>query len=379
MRILLVSTQDYIHHPVPSRHHYIFEELGLRHDVHVPHFHVSRAPERETRLTVHEATRFAVKSPLLHYTLNAPEHYRVLSRVIREQEIEVVVAAHVLAGTAVIRAARRQGVPVLFDLKDWFPDSAAAYYDNPLLQRVIRRSVLEIVRFNLDRSDRITTVSPGLVDKLAHLGYRAELITNGVDTRIFHPTDGTASREALGIDTGDFVIGFAGSVERWYALDRVIESMPAVLERVPEALLLVVGGSLFTGYLPELVALAEGLGIRDRVRFAGTQPYADLPAFIGAMDVCTIPLRPPQWVDIALPNKFFEYSACGRPILSTPIPDVERIGGEHLDIYRSYGEFVERVVALANERPTFDLDMSGYDWRTKAVEFEKILEEMTCP
>jgi phosphatidylinositol alpha-1,6-mannosyltransferase len=27
MKILLVSTQDYLHHPIPSRHHYIFEEL----------------------------------------------------------------------------------------------------------------------------------------------------------------------------------------------------------------------------------------------------------------------------------------------------------------------------------------------------------------
>jgi len=45
MRILLVSTQDYIHHPIPSRHHYIFEELAKRHDVHVPHFHVSRGKE----------------------------------------------------------------------------------------------------------------------------------------------------------------------------------------------------------------------------------------------------------------------------------------------------------------------------------------------
>ena len=130
------------------------------------------------------------------------------------------------------------------------------------------------------------------------------------------------------------MIGFAGSVERWYALDSVIGAMPAILERVPEAMLLIVGGSLFTGYLPELRALAERLGIADRVRFAGAQPYAALPGFIGAMDVCTIPLAPPQWVDIALPNKFFEYSACGKPILSTPIPDVQRIGGEHLRIYR---------------------------------------------
>ena len=374
MRILLVSTQDYIHHPVPSRHHYLFEELATRHEVHVPHFHVSRAPERETRLRVHEATRFPVENPLLHYTLNAPDHYRVLSRVIRDEAIDVVVAAHVLAGAAVISAARRRGVPVLFDLKDWFPDSAAAYYESPALKRLIRRSVLEIVKYNLDRSDRITTVSPGLVEKLAGFGYDADLITNGVDTRLFRLLDG--GREAHGIAPGDYVIGFAGSVERWYALDRVIEAMPAVLDRVPEAVLLIVGGSLFTGYLPELRALAERLGIADRVRFAGAQPYAALPGFIGAMDVCTIPLSPPQWVDIALPNKFFEYSACGKPILTTPIPDVQRIGGSHLHVYRDYDEFVEQAAALAAERPRYDTDMSSYDWRTKAAAIEAILQEM---
>jgi glycosyltransferase involved in cell wall biosynthesis len=289
------------------------------------------------------------------------------------------VAAHVLAGAAVITAARRQEVPVLFDLKDWFPDSAAAYYDNPALQRAIRRSVLEIVRYNLDRSDRITTVSPGLVDKLGALGYEAGLITNGVDTRLFRPMDGAPVREALGIGPGDFVIGFAGSVERWYALDRVVGAMPAILERVPDAVLLIVGGSLFTGYLPELRALAENMGVADRVRFAGAQPYAALPGFIGAMDVCTIPLSPPQWVDIALPNKFFEYSACGRPILTTPIPDVQRIGGEHLFVYRDYDEFVEMAAGLAAERPRYATDMSSNDWQAKAVAFEAILEELAAP
>ncbi|HOT95381.1 MAG TPA: glycosyltransferase [Methanoregulaceae archaeon] len=376
MRILLVSTQDYIHHPVPSRHHYIFEELARRHEVHVPHFHVSRAPERETRLQVHEATRFPVQSPLLHYTLNAPEHYRVLSRVIRDHEIEVVVAAHILAGTAVIRAARRRHVPVLFDLKDWFPDSAAAYYGNPLLKETIRRSVLAILRHNLDHSDRITTVSPGLVDKLASFGYRAGLITNGVDTSIFRPMDGAPIRERYGIAPEDFVIGFSGSVERWYAIDRMIGALPRVLEREPRALLFVVGGSLFTGYLPELRALAERLGVADRVRFAGTQPYSDLPAHIAAMDVCTIPLSPPQWIDIALPNKFFEYSACSKPILSTPIPDMQRIGGEHLHFYRDYDEFVEKILALAKTRPRYEIDMSAHDWRSKAVEFEACFESM---
>ncbi|WP_343241572.1 glycosyltransferase, partial [Methanoculleus sp. UBA312] len=309
MRILLVSTQDYIHHPIPSRHHNIFEELATRHEVHVPHFHVSRGEERETRLHVHEATRFAVQSPFLHYTLNSPCHYRVIRDIIRDYDIDVVVGAHVLAGTAMVRAARKYGVPVVFDLKDWFPDSAAAYYRNPAAKWLIREGVLAITRYNLDHSDVITTVSPGLVEKLRGYGYEAELITNGVNTDLFRPMDGNAMRSALGIASDAFVLGFAGAVERWYALDDVIRAFPEILKRHENAELLIVGGSLFTGYLDDLRALADRLGVAGRVHFTGTVDYRDLPGYIAPMDLCLIPLSPPQWVDIALPNKYFEYSA----------------------------------------------------------------------
>ncbi|MHB8051875.1 MAG: glycosyltransferase, partial [Methanoregula sp.] len=100
MKILLVSTQDYIHHPVPSRHHYIFEELAKRHEVHVAHFHVSRGEARPTRLIVDETTQFPLKSPLLHYTLNTPYHFYIFNKIIHDKGIDVVVAAHVLAGSA---------------------------------------------------------------------------------------------------------------------------------------------------------------------------------------------------------------------------------------------------------------------------------------
>ena len=166
MKILLVSTQDYIHHPIPSRHHYIFEELARRHEVHVAHFHVSRGETRTTHLIVEEATQFPITSPLLHYTLNTPYHFHIFNKIIREQGIDVVVAAHVLAGTAVIHAAKKYQVPVVFDLKDWFPDSAAAYFKNKLMQETIRRSVWAITKRNLTNSDKITTVSPSLVEKL---------------------------------------------------------------------------------------------------------------------------------------------------------------------------------------------------------------------
>ncbi|RPJ53625.1 MAG: glycosyltransferase, partial [Methanobacteriota archaeon] len=314
----------------------------------------------------------------LHYTLNAPRQYRVFSSILKEQRIDVVVAAHVLAGAAVIRAAKNAKVPVVFDLKDWFPDSAAAYYTNPALKWLIREGVWAVTRYNLDRSDRITTVSPSLVDQLKRHGYDAQCITNGVDTDYFKPLDGRPMRERLGLAQEDYVLGFAGSLERWYALGGVIDALPRIIERLPNARLLIVGDSLFTSYRQELEEQARRLGLADRVVFTGSVAYRELPGYIAAMDLCLIPLAPPQWVNIALPNKFFEYSACGKPILSTPIPDVARIGGPHLSIYRDAGEFLDMVHRLAAHRETFNVDVSGCSWKKKAEEFEGILARLAA-
>lgn len=376
MKILLVSTQDYLHHPIPSRHHYIFEDMATRHDVHVAHFHVSRAEARPTRLEVEEATQFSLQSPLLHYTFNAPYHFYRFNQLVRDGGFDVIVAANVLAGTAVIHAAKSYHVPVLFDLKDWFPDSAAAYFKNSFLQELVRKSVWAITRYNLSRSDRITTVSPSLVEKLSGLGFSAGLITNGVDTDIFRPMKGGDTRRELGIGDDEFVIGFSGSVERWYALDEMIRALPEILQIRPKTRLLIVGGSLFTGYQKELRSLAEDLGVIDRVIFTGTKPYHELPRYIACMDACTIPLSPPQWGDIALPNKFFEYSACGKPIIMRPIPDVTRIGGPHLRVYRTQKEYIGHIRTLMEDPVTYSINLENYSWKEKSRQFEAELKRI---
>ena len=376
MKILLVSSQDYLHHPILSRHHNIFEEIAKRHEVHVAHFHVSRAEPRPTRLTVEEATLFPLQHPLLHYTLNTPYHYYVFDRILKEGAFDVVVAAHVLAGSAVIHAARKYHVPVIFDLKDWFPDSAAAYFSGRLLQETIRKGVWAITRRNLSRADRITTVSPSLVRRLRELGFAADLITNGVDTDLFRPLDGGPARDKLGIGAGEFVIGFAGSVERWYAIDEMIRALPALIHHRPTTRLLVVGGSLFTDYLRELQALARDLRVTDHVVFTGPKPYGELPKYIAAMDICTIPLSPPQWGDIALPNKYFEYSACGKPILMRPMPDVEEIGGPNLFVYRTREEFISQVNHLMEHPARFSIDLGKQSWKEKARQFEELFASM---
>jgi len=377
MKILLVSTQDYIHHPVPSRHHYLFEELAQRHEVHVAHFHVSRGATRPTRLVVKEVTQFSLRNPLLHYTFNAPYHFHIFNKILKKERYDVIVAAHVLAGTAVIHAAKKHGIPVIFDLKDWFPDSAAAYFKNRVLENIVRRGVWAITKHNLSNSNKITTVSPSLVEKLSQLGFTAELITNGVDTDLFKPLDGTRARKELGIDPDDFVIGFSGSIERWYALDEMIRALPTLINYRPKTKLLIVGGSLFTEYQQDLVALVQELNLSGHVIFTGTKPYSELPKYISCMDACTIPLSPPQWGNIALPNKFFEYSACGKPIVMRPMPDVEKTGSPNLFIYRNQDEYIALIKQLMQNSVTYSLNLETNSWKEKARQLETVLRSVT--
>ena len=373
MKILLVSTQDYIHHPIPSRHHYIFEYLAQRHEIHVPHFHVSEGPERKTRLKVHEATKYFQKSPAVHYALNAYHHYRVMDRIIRDEKIDIIVAGNVLAGTAALKAAKKHNIPVLFDLKDWFPDSAAIYYKNPLMKKIVHSVVYAVTKYNLKHSDRVTTVSPKLQEMVNEMGIECGMIPNGVATDYFKPMDTMIGRNLCGIDRDEFVIGFLGGIERRFELDEVIKTLPELIKYNDKTRLLIVGGSLFTDYLDELKALTENLGLSDRVIFTGLIEHTELPKYISAMDVCIIPLKSEEWYGISMSNKFFEYSACAKPVLIKPAPGIMALGWDNTFVYENNEQFVERIKYIMDNPREYAPDVSEYSWYKRADDIEKEL------
>lgn len=65
---------------------------------------------------------------------------------------------------------------------------------------------------------------------------------------------------------------------------------------------------------------AEENGIAGRVHFTGLLPYEQMPACINAADIGVCPLPDnPGW-NVSSPLKVFEYLACGKPVICTPIP-----------------------------------------------------------
>jgi len=66
-----------------------------------------------------------------------------------------------------------------------------------------------------------------------------------------------------------------------------------------------------------------------------------------------------------------------KPILSTLIPGIIKIGGENLFIYQSKDEFVVEIKKKVMDNPrTYRIEMAEYSWKSKAREFEDLLEEV---
>lgn len=137
----------------------------------------------------------------------------------------------------------------------------------------------------------------------------------GVDEKTFHPgSGGDAVRERLGLAGRPVVVCVSRLVPR-KGQDTLILAMPRILARVPDAVLLIVGGG---PYANDLKKLAADTGVQDSVRFTGPVPWEELPAHFGAGDVFAMPCRTRRGgLDVeGLGIVYLEASATGLPVVA---------------------------------------------------------------
>ena len=157
--------------------------------------------------------------------------------------------------------------------------------------------------------DAIVTVSGGLRDALVALGAQSGKITvlrNGVDLSVFSPVDREEARAALGIP-GPMMVSVGALIPR-KGHDRTI----GALQFLPEWHLVIAGEG------PEraaLLALAQRLGVADRLRFLGSVPHGELARLYTAADVSVLASSREGWANVLL-----ESMACGTPAIASPIP-----------------------------------------------------------
>lgn len=81
----------------------------------------------------------------------------------------------------------------------------------------------------------------------------------------------------------------------------------------------------------------------------GPKPYSALPEYLRGFDVCLIPWVVNELTKYMSPTKTPEYLAAGRPVVSTPIPDVEADYPEEVRIAAEPEEFVKACTSALLE------------------------------
>jgi glycosyltransferase involved in cell wall biosynthesis len=158
------------------------------------------------------------------------------------------------------------------------------------------------------RAAALITVSSALKTALMQLGVEDSRITvlrNGIDTRLFRPTDRAAQRAGLGLS--GTVLLMVGNLVPLKGHALVLRA----LADFPHACLLIIGEG---GEEQNLKMLAGALQIQHRVRFLGAMPQHELPAFYSAADALVLASSREGW-----PNVLLEAMACGTPVVSTAV------------------------------------------------------------
>jgi glycogen(starch) synthase len=131
---------------------------------------------------------------------------------------------------------------------------------------------------------------------------RLRIVPNPIDDDLFTPAAADAAQPGR--------ILVVGRLERAKGQDMLLEALPAVRERVPDAHLRLVGDD--GGMAAQLSSRAASLGVPHAVVQAGARPRTELPAEYRAAAVCAVPSRFESF-----PYSCLEAMSCGRAVVAS--------------------------------------------------------------
>jgi glycosyltransferase involved in cell wall biosynthesis len=248
-------------------------------------------------------------------------------------------------------------------------DELSAFKNAPSQMRQ-RESVL------LKRADLVATGGPRLYKAKRDANPNVLCLPSAVDAEHYAARRATAdaTRMARARELQGEIpvprLGFFGVIDERLDLDLVA----ALAEADPDWQVVMVG--------PVVKIDPEALPRRANLHWLGQQPYALLPQLVAGWDVCLMPFALNESTEFISPTKTLEYMAAGKPVVSTPIHDVQAMFGDVVAIAKDVDGFIgscrralDESEAQRSERETRMRDRVGeHSWDAAAETIRCSLE-----
>jgi len=214
---------------------------------------------------------------------------------------------------------------LIVDLRDPIDNSYVKYIKRKglkILMRVARSAEYSV----LYRANAITCVSESMVRDLSraqsYLSTKIYLVPNGADLTAFKPL-----KEVKSCKPEVFKLFFMGNSLEGYNLSVVLKAL-SMLKKERLNVKLCVAGALDP---KPLYAEAKKLGVSDSIEYLGSLTADKLVSVMNETDLAVLPYYNDKNYRYSLPAKFYEYIACGLPVLVSAPPyfEVAKIVRDH--------------------------------------------------
>ena len=374
MRIALVWKNDY---PWDIRIAKISKALSsMGHEVHV----ISRNLQKKNTLEnlngifIHRLN--PISNNFLNNIISTPAFinpFWILSmyRLCKACKIEAIIIRDlplVLNGIIVAKALR---IPTIFDMAENYPalwTEVLQYKKNRFYSFFIKNPALAkyVERFCVNLVDRILVVVEEAKLHLIRIGAdesKISVVSNTPDIAemsiLMNKTNPKKWEEKL-------VLLYQGYVNKARGLGTVLKSIPKLLQEFNNLLVIIVGDG---NDILDLKKMCEEMKIGNHVKFTGWIHFDEIPSMIKASDICIIPHRTSEHKNTTIPNKLFDYMACGKPVVVSNAKPLKRIVEEEqcgLVFESGDPESFTKAIKFMIHNPTIARDM-GQRGR-KAVE-----------
>jgi len=227
-------------------------------------------------------------------------------------------------GLAAVHAARRLGVPSVYEVRGLWEFTRLArepWFDTTDSFRLT--ATMETAAAT--NADRVIAITRALADELVRRGVdaaRISVVPNGVDTTRFTPRSrDEALAEELGV-AGRTVVGYVGSLLDYEGLDLLVDAAARLRGRRDDFAVLIIGDGRTR---PALEARVTELGLQSTVIFTGRVPHAEVERYYSLVDIAPFPRAAVAVTELVSPLKPFEAMAMGKTVVASDVAALAEI------------------------------------------------------
>lgn len=245
-------------------------------------------------------------------------------RIVAREEVRLIYAhSPALCGLAALQAARKAGLPCVYEIRAFWEDAAADRSNNVRNWRSHLTRGLET--YVAKKADAVSAIAKPMLADLQSRGIPASKLfhtPNGVDTERFVPAakDVDLARE-LRIDKG-LVFGFFGSLYRYEGVSWMIAALGRLRASGQNFQLLIIGRGEDETAIRKAI---ENHAVDGCVQLIDHVPHEQIGRYYSVIDIAVYPRRSIRLTELVTPLKPLEAMALGKPVLASDIGGIREL------------------------------------------------------